>query len=98
MDRMMVSNGNELMSLVRDVPNVKCILWGHIHQDFTAQLGNIRLFGSPSTCIQFKPNTQEFEKDTLPPGYRKFKFYSDGSISSTLHWLNISMEHDKVNW
>ena len=90
MDEMMVENGAELLQLVRDKAQVRCVLWGHIHQEYTAQLGHILMLGSPSTCIQFKPETQVFETDVLPPGYRKFRFYRDGRIDSSVHWLDTS--------
>ena len=98
MDKMVVANGSEFLDMVKTNQLVKCILWGHIHQEFTSYLEHILLLGSPSTCIQFKPNTSKFIKDILPPGFRKFKFFSDGHISSTLHWLDTSVEHDTVRW
>lgn len=98
MDAMKVANGEELLGLVRSFPQVKCLVWGHIHQEFTSQLEHVLLLGSPSTCIQFKPDTLVFEKDVLPPGYRKFKFFADGHIDSTVHWLDTSMQHNNVKW
>lgn len=98
MDQMKVSNGMALFEIIMKFQQVRCVIWGHIHQDYTSQLGQVLLVGSPSTCIQFKPDTLEFEKDVLPPGYRKFRFRHDGRIDSTLHWLDSAMEHDNVKW
>ena len=98
LDRMKVANGDALLVLVREYPQIRCVIWGHIHQDYTSQFGQALLVGSPSTCIQFKPGTLEFEKDVLPPGYRKFRFHHDGRIDSSLHWLDTAMEHDNVIW
>ena len=91
MDEMKVGNGDDLLQLVRDKPRVKCVMWGHIHQEFTAQLGHVLMLGSPATSVQFKPETRVFELDVLPPGYRKFTFYRDGRIDSTVQWLDPSL-------
>lgn len=96
MDEMKVVNGEELLRLVQGFPRARCILWGHIHQEFTSQLEHVLLLGSPSTCIQFKPGTQDFEIDVLPPAYRKFKFFHDGQIDTTLHWLDPSVEPNNI--
>ena len=98
MDEMKVGNGDDLLQLVRDKPQVRCMIWGHIHQEFTSQLGHILMLGSPATCIQFKPDTLEFEKDVLPPGYRKFRFHRDGRIDSSVHWLDSSLVPQGVQW
>ena len=98
MDEMKVANGDKLLGLVRAAARARCVVWGHIHQDYTSKLDHLLLVGSPSTCIQFKPDTLEFEKDTLPPGYRNFRFYREGRVESSLHWLDTSMEHNNVKW
>jgi len=98
MDAMQLTNGEELLAIIRDCPQVRCILWGHIHQDFTAQYGTVQLIGSPSTCIQFKPRTQKFEKDLLPPAYRILTLGRDGQVSTMLRWLEQPLSHDSVHW
>ena len=98
MDEMKVGNGDDLLQLISDKPQVKCVLWGHIHQEFTAQLGQVLMLGSPATSIQFKPDTQEFEIDVLPPAYRNLKLYRDGRIDSSVHWLDSSQVVQGVQW
>ena len=98
MDAMKVSNGAEFLAIIRRYPQVRCVLWGHIHQEFSLRLGTIQLIGSPSTCIQFKPRTPQFEKDVLPPAYRKLTLYRDGQITTSLHWLEQPLAHDSVSW
>lgn len=88
MDAMQLQNGREFLEILEYCQDVKCVLWGHIHQEFSSRHEHIHLFGSPSTCIQFKPVTEKFTKDVLPPGYRKLQLYSDGRISTTVKWLN----------
>jgi Icc protein len=98
MDAMKLSNGDEFLALIQRFPQVRCVIWGHIHQDFRSQLGDIQLIGSPSTCLQFKPNTLHFEKDELPPAYRKLTLWRDGRITTSLRWLEQPLPHDSVNW
>ena len=98
MDAMKISNGGEFLAIIKRMPQVRCVLWGHIHQEFRSQLEQIQLIGSPSTCMQFKPNTQQFEKDVLPPAYRKLILRRDGGITTTLHWLTEPLAHDSVSW
>ena len=98
MDEMKVGNGDDLLQMIRGKPQVKCVLWGHIHQEFTSQLGQVLMLGSPATSIQFKPDTLVFELDVLPPGYRKLRFYRDGRIDSSVHWLDSSLTVRSVQW
>lgn len=98
MDEMKVSNGDDLLQLVRGEQRVRCIMWGHIHQEFSSQLEHILMLGSPATSIQFKPDTRTFEKDVLPPGYRKLRFHHDGRIDSSVHWLDTPVTADSVSW
>ena len=61
---------------------MKAILWGHIHQQLDAQRSGVNLFATPSTCIQFLPKSNDFAVDTISPGYRWMKLFSDGSIDT----------------
>lgn len=92
MDAMKVSNGDALLALAGGFPAVRCILWGHIHQEYSARLDQIRLLGSPSTCIQFRPGTLEFEQDVLPPAYRKIRCFDNGSLDSSVQWLDMAQD------
>ena len=98
MDAMKISNGEEFLAIIRRMPQVRCVLWGHVHQEFRSQLEQIQLIGTPSTCMQFKPNTLQFEKDVLPPAYRKLTLQRDGRVITSLHWLEEPLAHDSVSW
>lgn len=66
---------------------VRGVLWGHVHQVFEGSLGPIKLMGTPSTCVQFKPLVADFELDTRPPGFRLLTLHDDGRIDSEVEWL-----------
>jgi len=75
-----LSNGPEFFTLLKDYPQVHGVLWGHIHQLFEEQHQGIQLMATPSTCIQFKPQTTDFSLDTLLPGYRWLELQADGYL------------------
>ena len=84
MDVMQIENSNEFLDLLANFANVKAITTGHIHQDLNHKKNRVKIFGSPSTCFQFKPNSQEFAIDETAPGYRLFKLYADGRIETKI--------------
>jgi 3',5'-cyclic-AMP phosphodiesterase len=62
--------------------NVRAVLFGHIHQAFDKEVENVRYLGTPSTCVQFKPRTEKFGVDAVPPGYRWLELHEDGSLQT----------------
>lgn len=87
MDRIGVQNGDALFNVLRKYDSVKAVICGHIHQELETQVNNITVYGTPSSCFQFKPNTPEAEIDDKPPGYRIMKLYDDGKIESQVVWV-----------
>jgi Icc protein len=68
-------------------PQVRGIVWGHVHQASDRHRGSVRLLSTPSTCAQFLPRSSTFALDTAPPGYRWITLQPDGSIDTTIGWL-----------
>ncbi|MDP5292107.1 3',5'-cyclic-AMP phosphodiesterase [Oceanimonas sp. CHS3-5] len=60
----------------------KVVLCGHVHQGFDQVQDGIRYLASPSTCIQFKPLSDEFALDHTAPGWRQLSLYPDGRLST----------------
>jgi len=58
------------------------VVWGHIHAEFSARRGDVRLLATPATCVQFKPGTAAPQVDELPPGYRWFELHPDGRLET----------------
>ncbi len=75
-------NNREFMELLKRFSTLRCVVYGHIHQELDFQQSGIRFFCTPSTCIQFKPEVIDFALDSANPGYRRLKLYSDGAIES----------------
>ena len=80
MDMIGLRNRQQLWGLLSQFPQVKALLCGHIHQVLDAVHNNIRVLGSPSTCIQFEPGRVDFGMDGVSPGYRWLKLEDDGEI------------------
>jgi Icc protein len=80
-------NGDEFFAVVDRHANVRCVLAGHVHQEFDAQRGAVRVLASPSTCAQFLPGTERCVMDRRPPGYRWLSLHEDGSVSTRVGWL-----------
>lgn len=81
-DQYILRNADAFFSITDRFANVKAIVWGHVHQDFTSQRKHTQLIATPSTCVQFKPLCDDFTVDTLMPGYRWFNLYDDGSLET----------------
>lgn len=81
-DKIGVKNGEKLMDIASRYSNVKCILWGHVHQDSDRTIGGIRMLSTPSTCVQFTPKSKNFDIDMVSPGYRRLQLNSDGTVDT----------------
>ena len=87
LDGVGLSNAGELMAMISDCPAVRGTLFGHAHQNFDAVAHGMRIIGTPSTCRQFKPGSDEFAVDDNPPAYRRITLYDDGTIEAELMWV-----------
>jgi Icc protein len=81
-DTMALDNPGELFGVIDAHPQVRGILWGHVHQDYNGWRGRVRLLGTPSTCVQFLPGSDVFALDERPPGYRWLELSPDGRIET----------------
>ena len=88
MDTMALDNPDALFAILDRYPQVKGILWGHIHQEFTGIRRGVALYGSPSTCIQFLPQTEQSRIADLAPACRWLKLAPDGGISSHVDYVD----------
>jgi len=87
LDQVGLADADEFMAIVRQNPNVRGVLWGHVHQSLDSFVHGVRFMASPSTCAQFLPNSDDFALDNRPPGYRVLDLLPDGSIATEVIWL-----------
>ncbi|MBS9391065.1 MAG: 3',5'-cyclic-AMP phosphodiesterase [Dolichospermum sp. WA123] len=72
-------NPEELFAVIDCYPQIKLVIFGHIHQEFEFERRGVKYLGTPSTSIQFKPKTSKFSLDNKQPGFRLLNLYSDGT-------------------
>ncbi|MEM8560931.1 MAG: 3',5'-cyclic-AMP phosphodiesterase [Pseudomonadota bacterium] len=82
LDEQVVSDADAFFDILQQYPAVKAVLWGHVHQEVDRIRGGIRLLASPSTCVQFAPNSTRFKADSLAPGYRWLDLGADGDLQT----------------
>lgn len=82
LDSQRVRNAERLFQVLDAHPKVRALIWGHVHQEYQGERNGVRLFSVPSTCVQFKPRSEEFAVDDTDPGYRWLHLYPDGRVES----------------
>ncbi|MCL7945942.1 3',5'-cyclic-AMP phosphodiesterase [Marinobacter sp. ATCH36] len=75
-------NRDAFWQVVERFPQVRIVLWGHIHQELEQARKGVRLFATPSTCIQFTAGSVEFSVEEKAPGYRWFELLPSGEFST----------------
>jgi len=79
MDAIGLQNRESLFAVLDQHPQVKLVVFGHIHQEFDQTRWGVRYLGTPSTCIQFAPNIDDFSIDsTRQPGFREILLHPAG--------------------
>lgn len=82
MDRIGLRNPEALFEVLDRHDNVRALLWGHIHQAFDQSRNGVRLLATPSTGVQFTPQSEDFQVDSAAPGYRWLRLYADGRLET----------------
>jgi len=88
LDTMAVDNAADFFAIIDRHPQVRGILWGHVHQQFDGTRKNVKLMASPSTCVQFLPKSTAFAVDQAAPGYRWLSLLEDGRIETGVERLD----------
>lgn len=73
-------NSEALFAVLDRHPQVKAVLFGHIHQELVHERRQVLYLGSPSTCVQFHPSSEVFALDDLNPGYRWLELFPNGEL------------------
>jgi len=87
LDTMAVDNPEDFFAIIDRHPQVRSIVWGHVHQAFEQQHKDVLLLAAPSSCLQFLPASSDFTVDLVPPGYRWLELYPDGSLQTGIERL-----------
>lgn len=91
LDTMMITNGHVLFDMLKRLPRVRALLWGHIHQAYDVEIPHpaspdqdLQLLATPATCFQFMPGSKDFAFDDIAPGYRWLYLHDDGKIGTRI--------------
>ncbi len=82
LDSSTLENSDDFLAILGEFTCVRTVLFGHVHQAWEYQHGNVQFLGCPSTCVQFKPRSQQFAIDEDAPGVRQLWFHPDGSLDT----------------
>ncbi|KLV02217.1 3',5'-cyclic-nucleotide phosphodiesterase [Photobacterium aquae] len=85
LDQHQLHNAERFWQVVERHPQVNAVLCGHIHQALDRQYRGVRVLATPSTCIQFQPDSHDFSLDHQSPGWRVLELLPDGSIQTQVH-------------
>tara|TARA_R110002110_G_scaffold98380_3_gene251842 strand:+ start:702 stop:1508 length:807 start_codon:yes stop_codon:yes gene_type:complete len=89
-------NREDFWQVIDRFPQVKVVLWGHIHQTHEQQRNGVQLLASPSTCIQFTSGSRKFSVEDLAPGYRWFELQASGNFTTEVgRALDFEFELDQ---
>ena len=80
MDEIGLQQAEALFEVLDRFPQVKLVVFGHIHQAFEGDRQGVRYLGTPSACVQFRPLSQDLTLDETLPGFRLIELFSDGTF------------------
>ena len=83
-DRYALDRADGFWSVVDRFSQVRCVAWGHVHQDFHALRSEVALLGSPSTVANSLPGRETFTLDTGGPAVRWLELGVDGTLETGL--------------
>ena len=98
LDSVGLAEAAEFWHVIDAHPNVRAVVWGHVHQEYDGTRGEVSLFGTPSTGAQFLPKSERYAVDSRPPAYRSFELHADGRIDTQIHWVeSIAMRRQAAS-
>jgi len=87
LDTIGLANAVDFWAVIDRHPQVRAVVWGHVHQTYEGERNGVRLYATPSTGAQFVTHSDRYAVDSAPPAYRTFDLAADGRIQSTVRWL-----------
>jgi Icc protein len=88
LDGVALRNADEFLAIIDQHQNVRCTVWGHVHQASDRVRNGVRMLSTPATCSQFLPGHDSFAVDTRPPGYRQLQLRENGTVDTEVVWVD----------
>lgn len=83
-DRYPLLHPQPLLQMLDRYPNVKAVVWGHVHQAFATERKGTIMLACPSSAINALPGAQKFTADRMGPACRWLELRADQTVSSGL--------------
>ena len=81
-DRFPLLEPERFWSVVDAHSQVRAVLWGHVHHDFTGTRNGMQLLGSPSTAANSLSGVDKFTHDPAGPAFRWLNLVEDGRVET----------------
>lgn len=94
LDKSCLQNPGDLFAVLDRYSQVRLVLFGHIHQDFYRDRAGVHYFATPSSSVQFKPNSQQFSLDDELPGFRLLWLYPNGEYDTQVKRVTFTYSLD----
>ena len=83
-DKYALAKPDEFMGLLERDERIRCVTWGHVHQDIDIERDGIRMLGAPSSVANSLPGREKFTLDTTGPACRWLRLSPNGEIKTGL--------------
>ncbi len=83
-DRYALEEPQSFLHVLDSNPRVRCVAWGHVHQEFQSMRGEVHLLGSPSTVANSLKEMLRFTLDEAGPACRWLELTAEGEIETGL--------------
>jgi Icc protein len=94
LDKNGLRNAEAFLEIVDRYPQVKLVLFGHIHQESRRVRRGVTYLSAPSTCIQFLPESSNFALDDSQPGFRLLWLYPNGDVETAVQRVCLTQQLD----
>jgi Icc protein len=81
-DRFPLLEPEKFLHLIDRYPQVKAVVWGHVHQVYETDRNGTKMLGGPSTAINCLPGARKFTADPIGPAARWVELKADGTVQS----------------
>jgi Icc protein len=79
-DKYRLFDAQRFLQLIDQYPDIKAVVWGHIHQVFETDRNGTAMLGGPSSATNSLPGVQNFTADSSGPACRWLELLADGTI------------------
>jgi len=81
-DKYRLLDPEPFLQLIDQSPEVRAVVWGHVHQAFETKRNGTAMLGGPSSAINSLPGAQKFTPDPGGPACRWLELRAGGTIGT----------------